>query len=361
MELTDCFGSPTERGQSHGESLRERIADALVVWEHATIAGLGARAPRNIDAYCDRFLNSTALIQRVQTETPDLYAELIGIAAGSGQPLPRIAAYNLMDEQWWYDAAPDAPPPGCSLIAAPVDGGHVLAQNMDLPLFMEGSQVALRLGGPDIPETIVLSAAGLIGLTGANAAGLAIGVNTLLMLHHATDGLPVAFAMRHALGASNRAEASARLRKVGHASGQHYALVTQDGISSFECSANSCATVPARKDGTLLHTNHPLVSKDIDAAALARLDRAGFTESSITRLDWLTSHPRAINSAADVQALFDDRDAPICMRAAAKGRSSTFASVLYEMTELPGIRMRQGVEDGASWHALTFSQKSITN
>lgn len=355
MDIIDCFGTPRQRGYSHGESLRERIKDALQIWAQATMSSRGPRAPKDIETYCEHFLNSTTLIQSAKRITPDLFDELVGIAEGAGQPLERILAYNLMDEQWWYDARPDAPPPGCSLIATPVRGGHLLAQNMDLPAHMAGSQVVLRLGGADMPQTIVLSAAGMIGLTGANDAGLAVGVNTLLMLHHAADGLPVAMALRHALGARDRAEALARLCGVGHASGQHYAIATKDGISSIECSALSCTPLPVPHSGVLLHTNHPLINTDVDDTAQARLDAAGFNKSSRTRLDWLHTRTGAIDTVARLQSVFDDADAPICMRAKTNGGSSTFASVLYEMTDTPRVGMRQGIAGDATWRRFAFS------
>ena len=360
MDIVECFGTPRQRGHSHGETLRERINEALKIWAQATMTSRGTRAPKDIDTYCTEFLNATALIPHARRATPDLYDELVGIAEGAGQPLARILAYNLMDEQWWYDARPDAPPPGCSLIATPVRGGHLLAQNMDLPAHMDGSQVVLRLGGADIPQTLVLSAAGMIGLTGANDAGLAIGVNTLLMLRHAADGLPVAMALRHALGARNRADAVARLRGVGHASGQHYALATSDGISSVECSALSCAPLPLPPDGVLLHTNHPLANGDVDDSAQSRLDAAGFNKSSRTRLDWLHTRKDAIDTVARLQSVFDDADAPICMRAKTNGGSSTFASVVYEMTQTPCVRMRQGIAGGSTWRVFTFSDTHAT-
>ena len=155
MQIFDCFGTPRLRGESHGEALRGPITEALMRWEAATMAGLGARAPADIDRYCADFLSTTQLMQRAEAETPDLVTELRGIAAGAGQDFARIAVYNLMDEQWWHDAVAKAPPPGCSLIAQKVPGGHVLAQNMDLPAHMEGSQVALRLGGADASDAVL--------------------------------------------------------------------------------------------------------------------------------------------------------------------------------------------------------------
>src|SRR3712207_3437122 len=73
------------------------------------------------------------------------------------------------------------------------------------------------LDPPDGPSLLVLSSAGLIGLTGVNSAGMAICVNTLLMLRPNPDGLPVAAVMRHALAQRSVAEAQAVLETVPHA------------------------------------------------------------------------------------------------------------------------------------------------
>jgi isopenicillin-N N-acyltransferase like protein len=355
MRVVDCAGKPRARGRAHGETLRELIADALDRWAEATLFAQKRDGPGDIDAYCERFLGGTTLLQSCARETPDLEAEMAGIAEGANQPLPRIAAYNMMDEQWWFDAQPGMPPPGCSLIALPVEGGHLLAQNMDLPGHMDGSQVALRLSGPDIPDTVVLSAAGLIGLTGANAAGVAVAVNTLLMLGHDPGGLPVAFALRHALAARNGSEAQARLGGARHASGQHYGIATREGVTSVECSAGGCASVMLTAAGRLLHTNHPLASVDIDGTALSRLDKGGFTGNSHRRLTWLQGREQALTGADEVRALLDDPESPICLRAERNSGSSTFASVLYEMTDQPRVSMRSGFAGSSAWRRIGFN------
>lgn len=352
MQVVECIGPPQVRGQIHGETLRPLIADALERWEAATTQALGPRAPADFIDYCTAFLSDTSCLRHAQHATPDLFEELRGIAEGAGQPLERIAAYNLMDEQWWYDSTLDMPPPGCSLVATAVPGAHVLAQNMDLPWHMTGSQVVLRLGGPDIPDTIVLSAAGLIGLTGANAAGLAIGVNTLLALNHDRHGLPVAFALRYALTSGNRAEAASRLNATRHASGQHYALACRSGITSLECSAGGCA--PVRQDAPLLHTNHPLASQDIDPTSHKRLDDIGFNASSRERLGWLAEHCDGLRSAADVRSLFDDANAPLCMRPETNNGSATFASVMFEMADHVTVHMRKGITGLNDWQTFGF-------
>lgn len=354
MRLIDCSGPPRERGRAHGRALRDEITQTLSRWANATIKSGASEV--EIDAYCETFVGGTGHIERAKTQTPGLYEELRGIAEGAGQPFNRLAAFNLMDEQWWHDASFGKAPPGCSLIASRIRGGNLLSQNMDLPEHLDGSQVVLRLSGPDIPDTILLSAAGLIGLTGANSAGVAVGVNTLLMLHHDGEGLPVAFALRKALSALTAQEAAQALRETAHASGQHYAIVTREDVLSFECSRGGCSPVTLPEKDTFLHTNHPLSSKDIDPETQAVFEKAGFNAGSRIRLDWMQSRSDTLKDASAVLTALDDPETPLCMQAHTHDGSCTFASVIYEMTTSPVIRMRRGIAGSGPWITIPFPQ-----
>ena len=352
MRIIDCAGPPLARGRAHGESLRAEIAEALARWEAARLAGPAAARPASIIAYAAALIGRTRLLEAVRRLTPALHEEVRGIAEGAGQPFELIAAWNLMDEQWWFDGL-DGPPPGCSLVALPVVGGHVLAQTMDLPAHLDGAQVALRLGGPDMSETVVLSAAGQIGLTGLNAAGVAIGVNTLLNLTHDAGALPIAFALRHALLARSAGEAAARLAGVGHASGQHWAVVDGEGFRSLECSGGGC--VAYRPEGPILHhANDPLASTDLDPKAEARVAGMTWAASSRARLAWLKEAVRGGEGIAEVQAIFDDESAPICLKRG--GASVTFAGVLYFLGHRPVARMRAGPAGSGDWTHFDFDK-----
>jgi hypothetical protein len=261
-----------------------------------------------------------------------------------------------MDEQWWYDfdasqTAPDAEP-GCSLMALQGAGHTVIAQNMDLPEFMDGSQVILHLGGPDMPEALLLSAAGLIGLTGMNRDGVAICVNTLLMLRHQPRALPVAFMLRRALAERSAEAALGVLRALPHASGQHYAVGDRAGVTGLECSALGAA-VSFQGQGRLLHTNHPLASTDTDSRALAMLTSRGRVADSTKRL----AHMTALNpqGAEGVKAMLTDPATPLCMVADSASRSQTFGSVLFELGDTPQGQIRLGLPHRDAWQTLAFT------
>ena len=261
-----------------------------------------------------------------------------------------------MDEQWWYDfdathTVPDAEP-GCSLMALQGAGHTVIAQNMDLPEFMDGSQVILHLGGPDMPETLLLSAAGLIGLTGMNRDGVAICVNTLLMLRHQPRALPVAFMLRRALAERSAQGALGVLHTLPHASGQHYAVADRAGVTGLECSALGAA-VSFEGQGRLLHTNHPLSSTDTDSRALAMLTERGRVADSTKRL----AHMAALGpqGAEGVKAMLTDPATPLCMVADSASRSQTFGSVLFELGDTAQGQIRLGLPGRDAWQTLSFT------
>ncbi len=68
---------------------------------------------------------------------------------------------------------------------------------MDLETYLQGYQVLPHIAANEKePEQYVLSSAGLIALTGMNAKGIGVCVNTLMELKASSDGLPVARVIR---------------------------------------------------------------------------------------------------------------------------------------------------------------------
>ena len=348
--VIEAKGSGRALGRAHGEAAKARIAAALEFWAEASLA---ASSEISAIGYARGLLGRTKLLETLGRLTPDLHEEIEGIAEAAGQPFELIAAYNLMDEQWWYDLGAAAVEPGCSLIGIARPGGTLLCQNMDLPKYMDGSQVILKLVPEDQPEQIILSSAGLIGLTGANAAGLGICVNTLLMLNPDATGLPVAAVFRNALAQRGRAGAAAVLRAVPHASGQHYAVADPGGIVSFECSAGACAELPI-SGGVLRHANHPLASDDINPRQDAILQERGRVEDSRERLAHLEGLDPSGADAGRLMDWLDAPDTPICVSPGPGRPGFTFGSVVFELSDGPVAHIRPGFPGEAGWQRLTF-------
>src|SRR6476660_806043 len=205
--IVECRGDGRERGRAHGEALREPIQGLLERWD----AAVAARSGQPSQALVSALIETNGFAAATERHTPDLLAEVRGIAEGAKVAFDRIFALNLMDEEWWF-TAPAEPRNACTLIAVgPADGRpSLLAQNMDLPELMDGAQAIVHYDDGEGGGT-VLTAAGMIGLMGVSSAGLGVCVNTLAMLNHSRDGLPVAFVMRGALAQGSVAGAAAFL------------------------------------------------------------------------------------------------------------------------------------------------------
>jgi hypothetical protein len=351
MTVIDCPGDGRARGRAHGEAAREAVCAAIGRWSEATAAASG----RPIEGYVGAFLETTELLSAIARHCPELHDELQGIAEGAGVPFALVAAYNLMDEQWWYDAEW-----GCSVVGAAQDGARVvLAQNMDLPAFMDRSQLVLRVRGPGQPEALVLSSAGLLGLTGVNAAGVAVCVNALMMLRHSPRGLPVAAVLRGALAQGDRDAAVGWLRGVPHASGQHYAVGDRHGFTGLECSAGGAALSSPPETLTLLHTNHPLVSTDVDSRLTERLERQGRIADSERRQDFLVAHVRDVNGVRAAKALLEDRATPICVVPTPDRATVTFGSVAFTLGDRVMAEFRLGLPETAGWETIAFNDTDV--
>ena len=356
MTVIDCRGSGRERGLAHGEAVRPLIAESIANWEQATLCS--DSSPTSIREYATDFLARTSILTTAHRRFPDLVDELQGIADGAGVPFEVIVAYNLMDEQWWYDLEGEArPEPGCTVLARTGAAGTMLAQNMDLPAFMNGSQVVLRVRAPGHPESLILSSAGMIGLTGVNRAGVAVCVNALLMLRPNPAGVPVAVLVRAALGEPTAADAAALLRSVSHASGQHYAVADRHGVMGLECSASGCALSHSPDDPVLVHTNHPLASDDIDDAVSAMLHHNGGVADSELRLAFGEKRVEDLSRMDSAIALLSDPSTPICMRNSLQRPSETFGSVLYSLSDDPTAAFCLGGPGQAAWQTVRFADE----
>jgi hypothetical protein len=356
VKVVDCAGDGLSRGRAHGEEARTLVRDALGRWGEQAVATSGMA----VEAYAARFLEDTGLIAAGAAILPDLVQEMRGIAEGAGVDESAVLAYNLMDEQWWYDLgrSADGAERGCSVLGVRAGRSSeetLLAQNMDLPAWMDGSQLVLRLAPDDAPEALVLTSAGLIGLTGVNRAGVAICVNTLLMLEHVSGALPVAMAMRGALRCSTREDAVDFLRSVRHASGQHYAVASADGFVGVECCAAGTVTSCEAGESTLAHTNHPLAHDAVDRDALAQL-QPGRVENSHRRLEVLRSTLPSVDGLPAARDLLADRTAPLCVTPVGVHRSLTFGSVAFELSDPPRAEFCGGLPGTAPWEPVGWRE-----
>jgi isopenicillin-N N-acyltransferase-like protein len=210
-------GSPRERGQAHGMALASQMQTVFDAWRmqmHA-IFGNGSGDTDSMVArawcrsWCDDFISATDFEGDIETWAPGLLDEVGGMAEATGISYNEMLVFQCMDEYWYHGKAiaepwqVDSPrPEHCTAFALSAHESSgapaIVAQTMDLESFRDGFQVVLRVNAVDcsLPEQLIFSHAGMVGLCGVNSAGVAIACNNLSQLNHSTRGLPVAFVVR---------------------------------------------------------------------------------------------------------------------------------------------------------------------
>jgi isopenicillin-N N-acyltransferase-like protein len=357
VPILHLSGSPREQGHQHGEALRASIAEVREQWR----ASITTRFKVHPDAFIDALVGETRFVDAMRRWAPSLLDEVEGIAEGSGRPLAETLAFQFMDEEWWFGTvrflkpAATAQANHCSIIATRGSGEHppLLAQNMDLRAYYDGGQAMISVARPHSPRAMVMTICGMIGLCGANDAGLGVAVNTLWQLRSAADGLPVACVMREILDRPNLAAAREWMHTPRHASGQHYLIGDPDGFASFEASAAAVNELPwAQSSPAFVHTNHPLALN-----SKRRVNPA--EDNSRGRYDRLCGIiADKLLMPPEVKAALADRsgDPPISVRPDPGDPTSTmtFASIVMELRQPPRIELASGPPCSNAFQEIRF-------
>ena len=209
---------------------------------------------------------------------------------------------------------------------------------------MDGGQTVLRSTAPDGGQTVVLTAAGMIGLTGCNSDGLGVCVNTLSMLNHSrrrpAGGVRAPRPARAAHAGRRRGVPSRRPARVGPAlrdrvrrrrgrvrvlGGRRRRIGRRPGsVLAHEPSARKPRRRPGRRrsggDGRLAGPPRP----------------ARRTGPDIETVD-------------DCERLLADRRAPLCVAPEAEHKWLTFGSIAMELTSPPATPDRPGPADRTAW------------
>lgn len=344
-------GSPRERGRAHGEELRSIILDGMGRWKETLQTAVGLP----IEDYLADFTARTNFLPAIERWTPHLLEEVRGIGEGAAIPFRDIYAYQLMDEEWLFRADLGRgiqPQEHCSMVGIFGEGAPpLLAQNMDLPKYYDGTQTLLSIRDPErAGESLVFTAAGLIGATGLNSRSIGICCNTLTQLAYADHGLPVGFIVRRVLESSTVDEAASFVRSIQHASGQNYAIGGPDRIVDFECSAHR--TAPYSCGSThLYHTNHPLANDDrwVRAGQSGSAPEPADTRSPMSNSEQRFAYlERQVGGAAPprtvdaVKGLLSNCTVPINVGRAGAGSGMTLGSLVMELSTPPVLHYAPG-------------------
>lgn len=363
-------GDGRSRGRAHGEALRPLVHEHLERWLTAIGEDLGVE-PR---AYLEHFLAQTNFLPAIDRWTPDLLEEVKGIAEGAGTPFALTLARQLSDEEPWFRRAyrlSSNSALGCSSIGrdASASGPAIVAQNMDVPRWFDGTQIILRVRDSvhDV-ECLMLTVAGKISLAGMNDAGLGMCCNTLSQLDYAKDGLPEDFVVRGFLSHRRLEDGLDFLHRIKHASGQNYTVGAPGRpVLNLECSARSITTYrPEGVSGRVFHTNHPFTNPDqdlfrrmsegMDETALRRF-YFGNSRERFTVLENHLGRPSAVLTTDLMKTVFSDQDAPVS-RLGSEGNKNdnfTLACLIMTLDTQPSLEVAPGPPCRTPFQTFHFS------
>lgn len=256
LELT---GTPYEMGLTHGRALKEQIAEFIstVTSVHRANNASLRVAREGLTAFCTRHLGFLEKFSGALTE------EMRGIADGAGAAFEDILYLNsfleledlrapglggriLPDTLW-----------GCTTFNvtadAAADGRALIGQTFDMERYYEKYLAVLRITPPNGPAMLVVTLAGILGLVGLNAAGVAAVINKLVAVD-ARPGVIYPFIMRKALAAERIGDALGTVIFSPRASGMNYQLAGEGTAFCAETSATRYELIDF--DGVVSHTNY---------------------------------------------------------------------------------------------------------
>jgi hypothetical protein len=330
----------------------------------------------NPDRYLARFVEETAYLPAIERWTPALMAEVRGVGEAADVNFEDVYAYQLGDEEWLFRRDVLREKRGgldhCTAMGVFDEGAGppLLAQNMDIPNYYDGTQVLLHVKHHDSDlESFVFTPAGFIATTGLNNQGIGICCNTLGQLSSSREGLPVAFIVRNVLEQRSRQDATDFVRGINHAAGQNYAIGGPDGIVDLECSAGQVVQFTPQRT-RVYHTNHPLVNDDYaprgDAPA-SLFTPASAAESTVAtkvksnteiRFDCVADRLRDPDEPITVeviQSILSTRDTPICVSRGSPHGSLSLGSLVMELSVPPILHLAPGPPAETDYKTWTFS------
>jgi predicted choloylglycine hydrolase len=354
-------GSGYELGLQHGKLLQKEIDEVVRKMKRNASDNLG----KDADQVLKDFFSYAQFDSAIKKYTPDLYEEVRGIAAGSGQTFNDIMVLNLLDEFWVY--LDNIQNHHCSGMGVPSVNGSTgyIAQNMDIEKYTDGYQLLIRLSRTATrPEQFVITHPGCIALSGMNEKGIGACMNSLMQLNSSSNGLPVAFIVRRIVNSTDKNDLLNFIQTVPHASGQNYILGIRGEVYDFEASANKVVRFDPKNDnGSVYHTNHPIVNDDIKPwferynPTLANKPVNSNSYIRLLSVQERVAQKQNIDDKLIKETLRskDDVNNPVCRPVSERDGGFTFASVIMTLTGKPYLQVTAGSPDESAYKRVDFT------
>ena len=257
LPLLEVSGSPTERGQAHGEAFKELIRDLVTVNFEDMVHGTQG------------YLTKERVYEIVSTYAgpnrdyaPHLFEEMEGIAEAADVHVEDLLALNgfLELHDYYSDTFMVS---GCTSFMVPgsTSGeGALIAQNYDLSSIYAAAAILVKVKSEHAPDALFYTSAGMLGCAGVNNAGIGVVINNLVP-SDASGGVLYPFIIRRILESVRIGDAIDAVIAKPRASGMNYVICDENGeIYDLETTAKEYEVL-CPFDGPMAHSNHYLTDR----------------------------------------------------------------------------------------------------
>ena len=277
LSLNEAPGK--ERGEAHGKLLKEQIEAVYQIRLELMLEKTDLQNEEQVLALAKPHLDV------LKDFDEELYHELLGIAAGSGLSPEQLIVVNHYTDlrdlgQRTLETLPAQDPGGCSVLFQPAASGALLGQTWDMHGSAQDYVIVIEL-----PDMILFSIAGCLGMTGLNKHGVGMTINNLNSLD-ATVGIVWPALVRGALKSTTAQEARDVVMNARIGSGHHYVVADKNHVYGIETSGTQKKIIQEGIDKTHLHTNHCL---DEEMQQTARIPEGSTSMRRMAGLEkWMT-------------------------------------------------------------------------
>ncbi len=241
-------GSAYEIGCQHGKLAKKQIGICIDTYQQLFMSYAGLEWTEAVD-------QAEQYVSHIEKYSPDLMAEIRGIADGCGRDLLDIVTLNARSEIMLTTKAVD----GCTSFGitpqAGKDGVAYMGQNWDWKDTVFDALIALVITQEGKPNIRMITEAGIVGKFGLNDAGIGICMNALAC-EESVPGVPLHVVMRGILNSPNLGEAIGNVGNAQIASAANWVIGHQEGeIMDLEVTPSEF-DVLYPEEGILVHTNH---------------------------------------------------------------------------------------------------------
>ena len=297
MRILSFSGSPGEIGRSFGQACSAQIPQLYAARLRNALSQALLHGGREVSEEAVLAV-ARACLEPTRAHHPEGFAELEGIARGSGVELEKIVAMNgltdIRDVLAWGGQLEALG--GCSSFVVAADstasGKLLCGQTWDLATDNMPHVVAVHRRPTHGPQTWTLTTVGCLSLIGLNEAGIALGT-TNIRTTNARPGVTYLSLIHKALAASDLDGATSAITEAPRAGAHYYFVADGHGRAcGLECTPELVGKIEIER-GSYVHTNHclipahqPLEGKTPSASSHARQARLeALIEADLGRAD----------------------------------------------------------------------------